>query len=138
MTVTEAIQVELHSRRRVGAQELRGLYDSAGWWPERSDEELEPLLARGPAVGAWRGDQLVGFARAVSDGRFRAYVEDVVVLPEFRRRGVASQVLLLLLEQLMEIDVVSLFCSEEHVPVYRRSGFVPREDVVMHRYRSRG
>ncbi len=135
-TAMEDVTVEFHTTRAIAPAQLRALYDSVGWWRERLVEEFAPLLTGGPAVGAWHDDHLVGFARAVSDGRFRAYVEDVVVRSEYRRSGIATRVLDLLLAELRAIDVVSLFCSDEHVPVYERSGFVRRGDIVMHRYRS--
>lgn len=138
MTNSRDVEVALNASRPIAPAELRALYDSVGWWPERPVEEFAPLLSDGPVVGAWHGTDLVAFARAVGDGRFRAYIEDVVVRAEYRNKGIASRVLDLLLQRLSAVDVVSLFCSEEHVPVYERAGFVRRRDVVMHRYRTGG
>jgi ribosomal protein S18 acetylase RimI-like enzyme len=51
------------------------------------------VLGFGPAVGAWAGDRLVGFVRAVTDGAFRAYVEDVIVAPDARGAGIGRSLI---------------------------------------------
>ena len=70
--------ISFHTEREIPALKLKRLYDSEPWWPERSIEDLRLMLNRYPAVGAWNGEELVGFARAVTDSRFRAYIEDDV------------------------------------------------------------
>jgi len=45
------------------------------------------LLAREP------GGRVVGMGRVISDGRQRRYIQDVVVLPEFRGRGIGRTII---------------------------------------------
>lgn len=77
--------------RQIG---VLALYRTAGWWPERTAAQLSAVLRGSPAaVGAWHGmawhgGQLIGFARAVTDGVLRAYVEDVIVAPGHSGGGV--------------------------------------------------
>ena len=125
-------EIRFHDERPIGAAAVVALNLAVGWWPERSDDRVAASLTP-LAVGAWAGDQLVGFARAVSDGFFRAYVEDVMVHPDHRRRGVAAAMLERLLERLADIDVVSLFCADELTSVYARSGFKATRQIVLHR-----
>jgi GNAT superfamily N-acetyltransferase len=117
-----------------GAAVVR-LYNNVEWWPARTPEQVQSILATGPAVGAWDGDELIGFARAVSDGCFRAYVEDVVVRQDHRRGGTATRMLKFLIGLLSDIDVVSLFCGADLVPFYEHAGFSPTSQVVLHRTR---
>jgi ribosomal protein S18 acetylase RimI-like enzyme len=77
--------------------------------------------------------QLVGFARAVTDGVLRAYVEDVIVAPDRRGRGIGRAVLDRLLQELGPIPVVTLFCSPGLVRYYEASSFIATRQVVMHR-----
>ena len=88
-------------------------------------------LKCGPAVGAWDGERLVGFARALSDGRFNAYVEDVMVYEEYRGQGVGKRVVSLLLEQLDNIESVNLYCRAEVVPFYESIGCKRTAYVLM-------
>ena len=60
------------SERPISASELMKLYKNTGWWGERQEQEIEKMLKRVISVGAWKDGTLIGFARAISDGEFRA------------------------------------------------------------------
>ncbi len=126
------VQVRTAAERPIPARLVRDLYARVGWWPERSEQDIAGVLVRGVAVAAWDDERLVGFARAVSDGRFRAYIEDVVVHEHYRRQGVAMDLLERLLDELGTIDVVSLFCNPRLGPLYERAGFEPTRQLVLH------
>jgi ribosomal protein S18 acetylase RimI-like enzyme len=121
-----------HCEREIPADDVLGLYRAAGWWPERTAEQVRAVLRASPAVGAWQGRELIGFARAVTDGLLRAYVEDVVVSPDWRGRGVGHALLASLMEQLGPVPVVTLFCSPDLVSYYEASSFRASRQVVMH------
>jgi GNAT superfamily N-acetyltransferase len=122
-----------HSERPIAVGEVLALYQAQGWWPERTVGQVSRVLAGGPAVGAWRDEVLIGFARAVTDGVLRAYVEDVVVAERFRGTGVGQAVVRRLLALLDPIPVVSLFCARGLVPFYEAADFRPTAQVVLHR-----
>jgi GNAT superfamily N-acetyltransferase len=127
------IEIALHRERPIPAGDVLRLYREAGWWPERTASSLAAVLASAAAAGAWEGERLVGFARAVSDGAFRAFVEDVVVSAAHRRRGVASALVAALVDEVAGVDVVTTFCDEALVPLYEAAGFRPTRQVVLHR-----
>jgi len=122
-----------HGQREIPAEGVLGLYQAAGWWPERTAEQVRTVLRASPAVGAWHRQDLIGFARAVTDGVLRAYVEDVVVSPDWRGMGVGHALLAGLMEQLGPVPVVTLFCSPDLVSYYEASSFRRSRQVVMHR-----
>lgn len=124
-----------HGQRDIPAEGVLALYRAAGWWPERTADQVRAVLQTSPAVGAWHGQQLIGFARAVTDGLLRAYVEDVVVSPGWRGRGVGRALLAGLTQQLGPVPVVTLFCSADLAPYYETSSFKTTRQVVMHRNR---
>ena len=75
--------------------QLRELYAVANWIsPDDPAEFLAPAIAGSAvAAGAFAGKVLVGFARALSDGCSDAYIQDVVVSPEFRGQGIGSRLI---------------------------------------------
>lgn len=98
-------------RHRRGARRLRWwpgqlrqlqtlLDDHSFWAGGRSARQLRRMLAGSQAVvSAWRGDRLVGFGRASSDGVFRAVLWDVVVAGDEQGRGLGRHLVETLLSE---------------------------------------
>lgn len=129
-----AIEITEMAERPIDAADVRRLYDGAGWWPERESDSIAQAIAATVAVGAWDGERLVGFARALTDGVHRAYIEDVVIDPDYRGQQIGERVVAALLESLGDVHIVSLFCEPDRVPFYSRNGFRPSgSQVMMHR-----
>jgi ribosomal protein S18 acetylase RimI-like enzyme len=127
------VTVAPHTARPIPADGVLALFRAQGWWPERRAEQMSAVIADAPAVGAWHGDELVGFARAVTDQVLRAYVEDVIVSPRLQGCGIGRALMNCLLEQLQPIPVVTLFCSSGLVSYYQSIGFRVTGQVVLHR-----
>jgi GNAT superfamily N-acetyltransferase len=134
-TADEPVQLALHRERPIPPAALRGLYDHVGWDHPTSETELTTVLAAGPAVAAWVGEELIGFVRALSDGHRVAYIEDVMVHAKYRRRGLGSALMARLLDELETVKVVTLFCHPDLIHFYERQGFRSATNVLMHRKR---
>ena len=66
----------------------------------RSAEALRRSFEQSQHVAFARdGDRVVGMARLLSDGVCNAYLVDVWTAPEYRRQGIASALVRLLIEQ---------------------------------------
>jgi len=57
--------------------------------PARSAAALEKTIN----IGAWDGDRLVGSVRLLSDGYFFCTVPELMVDPEYRRKGIGRELL---------------------------------------------
>ena len=75
--------------------QLRELYLIAEWISADDPAEflVSAIAGSTVAAGAFAGERLVGFARALSDGCSDAYIQDVVVSPEFRRQGIGGKLI---------------------------------------------
>jgi GNAT superfamily N-acetyltransferase len=130
----ENIAVKSHRERAILPGSVRELYNHVGWRRPGSEVDVSEVLEAGPAVGAWDGDRLVGFARALSDGHFAAYVEDVMVHEEYRGRGLGDRIMARLLREIGGAGQVSLFCAPMVTRFYEGHGFrTAPEHVIMHR-----
>nr|WP_254216861.1 GNAT family N-acetyltransferase [Synechococcus sp. CCY 9618] len=81
-------------RLRWRLEALRALLDGHSFWATgRSQAQLRRMLAGSQVVvSAWRGNALVGFGRATSDGVFRAVLWDVVVAEDEQGRGLGRRI----------------------------------------------
>jgi ribosomal protein S18 acetylase RimI-like enzyme len=122
------------SERKIKTSDVIRLYNDTGWWEDRLEEDIEEMLNKELSVGAWEDDTLIGFARAVSDGRIRAYIEDVVIHSSYRKEGIGEKLVSKLLVELSHIDIISLFCEEHLIPFYEKNNFkYSKSQIVMHR-----
>lgn len=124
-------------KRPIDANDVRRLYDGANWWPGWQPESIARAIAATTAIGAWDGDRLIGFTRALSDGVHRAYVEDVVIDPEYRGQGIGERLVAALIEALEPLHIISLFCAAEREAFYGRNGFRTDPQLVMRRESNR-
>ncbi len=91
----------------------------------RTPEQLKESFENSYAVCiAYAGERIIGTARVLSDGVCNAYVVDVWTLSAYRRQGIASQMMRLLLERLPGQHVY-LF-TDEAADFYRQLGFQER------------
>jgi GNAT superfamily N-acetyltransferase len=132
--VGNEITFENHRVRPIDPAHVRRLYETVPWGDGRDDPGIAKTLEVNVAVGAWDGGRLIGFTRAMSDGLYRAYVEDVMIDADYRGKKIGERMVAKLLEELGDIEIVSLFCEPERVAFYGRNGFSPsKTQVMMHR-----
>ena len=118
------MDVELSFERPICAEHLLPLYSQTGWADQRTCEDVEQMLTSTQVLlGAWKGDQLVAFARAVTDGKYRALIDDVIVDRAHRGKGLGQRIMHVLGERLLEVEEVFLRCDDDHVSYYQKIGY---------------
>ena len=130
--------VEYSSERPIDPAEILRLLRQTAWGADRTEADVANALKVAPLhVGAWLEGRLVGFARALTDGVYRGFVEDVVVDESVRAQGIGRRLLSELLEQLAGVELVALDCGDELVPFYASLGFVRSGNTRMEAVRGR-
>lgn len=74
------------------------LSEESYWATERSMEQTQTAIENSICFGLYRGKDLIGFARVVSDKATFAYVGDVFVLTEYRGRGLSKWLMQVIVE----------------------------------------
>ncbi|MDD2773502.1 MAG: GNAT family N-acetyltransferase [Elusimicrobiales bacterium] len=109
--------------------QLSALYREAGWQDEGDTSGLYRRIVRGSHCFAiaFEGGRVVGMARAISDRASDAYLQDVMVSREFRKRGIASRLVNMLCRRLRSdgINWVALISAGAARTLYSRAGFAP-------------
>ena len=118
--------------RQIEPEQLQGLLRQTSWANQRSIEGIQKMLKGTPlTLGAWEDDRLVGFVRVMTDGIYRALIDDVVVEESKRGTGIGSELMRRAIERLAEVEEVFLRCGEHVVPFYERHRFERSNGVIM-------
>ncbi len=81
----------------VCGEELIGVFKSVGW--KKDENVIVKAFQNSYYVLAYSDNQLVGFARAISDDYFYTGIYDVVVKPTFQGKGIAKKMMEKLLQK---------------------------------------
>lgn len=114
--------------KRWDADQIVALYKAGGWWKDRYDPSHIPKLIRGSfafAVAVDSTGRAVGMGRAISDGASDAYIQDVVVLPSWRGRGLGGAIIDALVHKCTDSGLVwvGLIAEGGSEDFYRQLGF---------------
>ena len=80
-------------KSKIDLRQLKRLFEVGAFWAK--DREIEEMAIAiensNPVVSVWKQRNLIGFARATSDGIYRAAIWDVVIDPEYRGYGIGTK-----------------------------------------------
>ncbi|MFH0968170.1 MAG: GNAT family N-acetyltransferase [Methanobacteriota archaeon] len=119
--------------------DMRVLYKAGGWWEEAWDDTyLTAIVKHSFAfVAAENSDgSWVGMGRLISDGVSDAYLQDIVVLPEWEGQGIGSALVQSLLDICNERGIVWIgtIAHPQTEYFYRRLGFAKMNAYTPMRY----
>lgn len=118
--------------------ELREIYLDVGWIDsECPDAILEKMIRNSFAISAaFEGDRFIGSMRALSDGVSDAYLLDLVVHRDFRRRGIGRTILVNLAAAMRDLGVGWIVCvgAPGTESFYHNSPGVKMENYTPYRF----
>lgn len=121
---------------RIDRARLYAWLGDAYWSKTRSIEIIEKSLANSDCYSAFDGDEMVGFARVVTDGATFAWLCDVYVDPARRGAGVSKALMDVVLSN-PEYDTVRwMLATRDAHGLYERYGFTT--SVETDRWMTRG
>jgi ribosomal protein S18 acetylase RimI-like enzyme len=113
---------------RIDAGAVHDFISRCSYWGKgRSRETTEHAIAGSArVVGCYRGSELVGFARAISDGATFAYLADVYILPSYRGRGLGLAMISEIVDGGPRWDVRWTLNTADAQALYEKLGFSDR------------
>jgi GNAT superfamily N-acetyltransferase len=122
--------------------DIVNLYRAGGWWKEEYNQRELPRLIRGSFLFVVAVDRktghAVGMGRVISDGVSDGYIQDLVVLPEYRKTGIGARIVATLVKKCVErgISWIGIIAEPDTEKFYLPFGFHPMEGHVPLKFRS--
>ena len=119
--------MEIREYKTYNEPEILRLYASVGWTaytdqPEVLRKGFENSLL---TLAAYEGDQLLGIIRAVGDGHTIVFVQDILVFPEYQRKGIGTALLQAMLDRYSHVRQIELATDNtpKTIAFYKAMGF---------------
>ncbi|HCQ21396.1 MAG: acetyltransferase [Aphanizomenon flos-aquae LD13] len=114
--------------------QLQELFNLAAFWAkERSIKDWGTAIANSePVVSIWDRELLIGFARATSDGIYRATIWDVAIHPDYQGKGLGSKLVETVLShpRMQRVERVYLMTTHQQ-EFYEKIGFQVNNTTTM-------
>lgn len=108
--------------------EIKNLYEDAGWTSYTNDltKLMKALEASLMVISAWDEEKLIGLIRVIGDGLIIIYIQDILVLNSYKRKGIGSKLLKYVLENYKDVRQKVLLTDdgEETRGFYEANGFI--------------
>jgi GNAT superfamily N-acetyltransferase len=119
----------IYSTELADKENLFELYECLDWNSFLQLDGDQLLLAMKQSwyvLYVYDDDKLIGTGRVVSDGVINAYICGLGVHPEYRHKGIGTEIMRRLVEQCESSSLhFQFFCEEHLVPFYENMGFKP-------------
>lgn len=105
------------------------LYKDAEWWEDSWDNEKEWLnqIVKNSFVfiALYLEKEIIGMGRAISDGISDAYIQDIIVKENFKRKGFGKIILKEIIKRLKnnKIDWIGLIAKPNTKSFYEKCDF---------------
>ncbi|NEO29601.1 MAG: GNAT family N-acetyltransferase [Symploca sp. SIO3C6] len=121
-------------KSQIDYYQLRELFSQGAFWArERNIEDLKVAVTNSePVVSVWEANRLIGFARATSDGIYRATIWDVVVHLDYQGIGLGRKLVETVLShpKMSRVERIYLMTTYQQ-SFYERIGFEHNSTTTM-------
>ena len=116
--------IQYSEARDLPLKSVVALYRANEWSAAEKPELLhKALLASHSLVTAWDNDTLVGLGNAISDGYLVVYYPHLLVLPEYQRRGIGTEIMRRLVARYPGFHQHMIVADGRALDFYRKCGF---------------
>lgn len=113
--------------------EILDLYESVGWTNYTARPEMLKVAYENSllTLAAYEDKALVGIVRVVGDGASIVFIQDLLVRPEFQRKGIGTALMRAVLERYPAVYQMELMTddTEKTVAFYQSMGFQRAESL---------
>ncbi len=115
------------------AREILPLYESVGWvfYCVHPDVVAQAYANSLCILAAYEDEKLVGLIRCVGDGHTILFIQDLLIFPEYQRRGIGTALMNAVLEKYPHVYQIELATdnTEKTIAFYKSFGFHNLSDI---------
>lgn len=113
--------------------EILDLYESVGWTNYTARPEMLKVAYENSllTLAAYEDKALVGIVRTVGDGASIVFIQDLLVRPDFQRKGIGTALMKAVLERYPDVYQMELMTddTEKTAAFYQSMGFQRAESL---------
>jgi GNAT superfamily N-acetyltransferase len=109
----------------VPAEKIADLREAVEW-PRMERAYRNPAMVSYCHIAAYENDRLIGYVDCVCNGLTDAYIQDLMVYPDYQHRGIGTELMNRIIAYLKEkhIYMISVIYGEAELrPFYEKFGF---------------
>ena len=122
------------SKKNISKDQVIHLYENAGWisYTNDPDKLMQAIENSLKVISAWDQDKLVGLVRVVGDGLSILYVQDILILTDYKRMGIGSELMNAVMTEFKDVRQKVLLTedAEETRKFYEALGFKSCDDGI--------
>src|SRR5688572_5028305 len=116
--------IQYSDTRDLPRDAVLALYRANEWSSaDKPDLLLKALRASHSLITAWDATRLVGLGNAISDGCLVVYYPHLLVLPDYRRRGIGSRIMQMLIARYKDFHQHIIMADAGAIEFYHKCGF---------------
>lgn len=119
--------MEIKEYKTYNESEILNLYASVGWtaYTDQPDVLRKGFENSMLTLAAYEGKQLLGIVRTVGDNHTIVFVQDILVFPEYQRKGVGTALMKAILDRYSHVRQIELATdnTEKTIAFYKSMGF---------------
>ena len=109
-------------------------------WTKISDKQVEEALSNDLfSVAVFDKNRIIGMGRVIGDGAIYYYVQDVIVHPDFQKKGVGALVMNAIenyfTKHVCNYAFIGLMAADGSMEFYKKLGYKRRSDTAPGMYR---
>lgn len=107
------------------------LYKSVGW----ENYTHDPVMLKNAyqhslcIMSAYVEEKLAGIIRVVGDGYSIVYMQDLIVHPDYQKKGIGTALINAIFEKYQNVYQIVLLSDEDNVGFYEKTGFKKVSDM---------
>lgn len=134
------VDVEIRFVEKWSEDDIVELYRVGGWWKDRYDKSVIKFIIKDSFCFAVVVDKktkkAVGMGRVLSDGISDGYIQDLVILPEYRKKGIGKKLTKILVDYCKSkgVNWIALISEPNQEEFYKKIGFKEMKNYVPFKY----